>query len=108
MRTITSVGISLILIGVATLTARKLLGTMLVDELAANDSAKPAVNAVWEIGTGLLKTMAVASVGYGVVILAGTVLAGPTRPPRGCGSSWLRACGTRCGRHSERRCCFWC
>ncbi len=79
MRTVTSVGISLILIGVATLTARKLLGTMLVDELAANDSAKPAVNAVWEIGTGLLKTMAVASVGYGVVILAGTVLAGPTR-----------------------------
>ena len=52
---------------------------MLVDELAANDSAKPAVNAVWEIGTGLLRTMAIATVAYGVVILAGTVLAGPTR-----------------------------
>ena len=40
MRTVTSVGISLILIGVATLTARKLLGTMLVDELAANRHAR--------------------------------------------------------------------
>jgi hypothetical protein len=39
MRTVTSVGISLNLVGIATLTARKLLGTMLVDELAANDSA---------------------------------------------------------------------
>jgi acyl carrier protein len=34
----------------------------------------------------------------------------PGRPglPRGCGSSSLRACGTRCGRPSERCRCFWC
>lgn len=79
MRTVTSVAISLILVGIATLTARKLLGTVLVDELAATDSVKPAVNSVWEIGTELLQTMGVATVAYGIVILAGTVLAGPTR-----------------------------
>lgn len=79
MRTVTSVGISLILVGIATLTARKLLGTMLVDELAASDSVKPAVNSVWEIATELLQTMGVATVAYGVVTLGGVLLAGPTR-----------------------------
>jgi hypothetical protein len=79
LRTVTSVGISLIIVGVATLTARKLLGTAIVDQLAASDSSKPAVNAVWEIGTQLLRTMGVASIIYGLVVLGGTVLAGPTR-----------------------------
>ena len=79
MRTVTSVGISLILVGIATLTARKLLGTMIVDELAASDSVKPAVNSVWEIATELLQTMGVATVAYGIVVLGGVLLAGPTR-----------------------------
>jgi hypothetical protein len=79
LRTVTSVGISLIIIGVTTLTARKLLGTAIVDQLAASDSSKPAVNAVWEIGTQLLRTMGIASIIYGLVVLGGTVLAGPTR-----------------------------
>jgi hypothetical protein len=78
-RTVTQVAISLILVGVATLAARKLLGTAIVNELAASDSAKPAVQQVWDIGTQLLRTMGIAAVIYGVVILAGTVLAGPTR-----------------------------
>ncbi|MFN8112418.1 MAG: hypothetical protein U0R51_04385 [Solirubrobacterales bacterium] len=79
LRTLTSVGLSFIVIGIATLTIRKLLGTTLVDQLAATDSVKPAVNAAYEIATELLKTMAVASIGYGVVILLGAMLAGPTR-----------------------------
>ena len=79
LRTVTQVGLSLILVGFATLAARKLLGTALVNDLAASDSAKPAVSAAFEIGTQLLQTMAVATLGYGVVVLAGTVLAGPTR-----------------------------
>lgn len=80
LRTLTSVGLSFIVIGIATLTIRKLLGTTLVDELAATDSVKPAISAAYDIGTELLKTMAVAAVAYGVVILLGAVLAGPTRP----------------------------
>jgi hypothetical protein len=79
LRTLTSVGLSFIVIGVATLTIRKLLGTTLVDQLAATDSVKPAVNATYEIATQLLKTMAVASIAYGIVILLGALLAGPTR-----------------------------
>jgi hypothetical protein len=79
LRTVTQVGLSLILAGLVTLAARKLLGTALVNQLAASDSAKPAVNAAWQIGTDLLQTMAVSTLGYGVVVLAGAVLAGPTR-----------------------------
>ncbi|MCB0877284.1 MAG: hypothetical protein KDB46_13930, partial [Solirubrobacterales bacterium] len=79
LRTLTSVGLSFVVIGVATLTIRKLLGTELVNQLAASDSSKPAVNAAYEIGTQLLKTMAVASIAYGVVILLGALLAGPSR-----------------------------
>ncbi len=79
LRTLTSVGLSFVVIGIATLTVRKLLGTTLVDQLAATDSVKPAISAAYDIGTGLLKTMAVASIGYGFVILLGALLAGPTR-----------------------------
>ena len=79
LRTLTSVGLAFVVVGVATLTIRKLLGTTLVDQLAATDSVKPAVNNTYEIATELLKTMAVASIAYGVVILLGALLAGPTR-----------------------------
>jgi hypothetical protein len=85
LRTLTSVGLSFVVIGVAVLTIRKLLGTVLVDELAASDSSKPAVSQVWEIGTALMKTMAIASIAYGAVILLGALLAGPTR-----GALWVR------------------
>jgi hypothetical protein len=80
LRTLTSVGLSFVVIGLATLTVRKLLGTTLVDQLAGTDSVKPAVNATYEIATQLLRTMAVASIAYGIVILLGALLAGPTRP----------------------------
>ena len=80
LRTLTSIGLSFVVIGVATLTIRNVLGTELTNTLAATDSAKPAISAAFDIGTELLKTMAVASVGYGVVILLGALLAGGTRP----------------------------
>jgi hypothetical protein len=79
LRTLTSIGLSFIVIGVATLTIRKLLGTELVNQLAAADSSKPAVSAAYDIGTQLLKTMAVASIAYGILILVGALLAGPSR-----------------------------
>jgi hypothetical protein len=86
LRTMTSVGLSFVVVGVATLTARKLLGTTVVDSLSGSDSVKPAVDAVWQISTELLQTMGVASVGYGIVVLLGALLAGPTR-----GATWVRA-----------------
>lgn len=86
LRTMTSVGLSFVVVGVATLTARKLLGTTVVDSLSGSDSVKPAVDAVWQISTELLQTMGVASVAYGIVVLLGAVLAGPTR-----GATWVRA-----------------
>ena len=79
LRTVTQVGLSLIIVGFATLMARKLLGNYLVDELAASDSAKPAADAVWEIVTDLMRSMAVATIAYGVVILLGALLSGPTK-----------------------------
>jgi len=86
LRTMTSVGLSFIIVGIATLTARKLLGTTVVDSLVASDSVKPAADAAWQIATELLQTMGVATVTYGIVILLAALLAGPSRA-----ATWVRA-----------------
>jgi hypothetical protein len=40
---------------------------------------RPAVQASWDIGTSLLESVAVATIAYGVLVVAGAWLAGPTR-----------------------------
>jgi len=85
LRVLTAVGLAFVVVGLITLTLRSVLGTAIVNQLAGSDSVKPAANAAWDIGTELLKTMGVASIGYGVVFLLGALLAGPTR-----GATWLR------------------
>ena len=73
-----SVGIGFIIIGLIVLAARSLAGTGLVDALATTAAVEPAVDSTWEIGTSLLRASAVAFVGYGVLIVLGAWLAGPT------------------------------
>ncbi len=85
LRTLTSVGLALIVVGVATLTIRDLLGTTLVNQLAATDSVKPAISAAYGIGTELLKTMAVATIAYGIVVLLAVALGSQTRA-----ATWIR------------------
>src|SRR3954451_11125444 len=77
-------GVGFIAVGVVVLIARGLAGNVVVDSLAATDSVKPAVESVWSIGTSLLSGTGAAMIGYGVVIVLGAFLAGPTPVARAC------------------------
>jgi hypothetical protein len=52
---------------------------VVTDSLAKTESIRPAVESAWEIGTGLLVTVATAAIIYGLVTVFGAWLAGPTR-----------------------------
>lgn len=72
-------GIALVLAGIAALVVRKLAGAAIVDELASTAAIEPAVESAWRIGTSLLAGVAVATIAYGALAIAGAWLAGPTR-----------------------------
>ena len=40
----------------------------MVDALTANEAARPAAEAVWEIGTSLLVTVAVSAIAFGLLV----------------------------------------
>jgi hypothetical protein len=77
--TLRSVGIGFIAAGAVALIARGLAGTAVVDALAKNEAARPAADAVWSIGTGLLAQAAGSAVTFGVLLVIAAVFAGPTR-----------------------------
>jgi hypothetical protein len=86
-------GIGLVAAGAAVLVARSLAGDAVVDALASTEGVKPAVDATWTIGTSLLEQAAVATIGYGVVIVFAAWLAGPTgaaAATRATAAPWLR------------------
>lgn len=70
-------GISWMLIGVLVLVIRSVAGEALVSSLAKSDSAEPAIGAVWDIATSLLRNGGIAMFAYGLVIFLGALLAGP-------------------------------
>jgi len=76
-------GISWMLIGLLILIIRSVAGEALVSSLSGSDSVEPAVGAVWDIATSLLRNGGIAMFAYGLVILLGAVLAGPL--------SWAKA-----------------
>jgi hypothetical protein len=74
-----SAGLGFVAAGVLALLLRGLAGTEVVDALTANEAAKPAAEAVWEIGTSLLVTVAASAIAFGVLVFLGAWLAGPTK-----------------------------
>jgi hypothetical protein len=76
------VGISLLLVGILLLVVRRVVGSYIVDALSSGVSVRDAVGSAWIIATSLLAQVAWALIIYGLVILVGTWLAGPTRPAR--------------------------
>lgn len=78
-RALRSVGLGFVVAGVIVLIIRGLTGTALVDALATNESAKPAAEAVWSIGTSLLVTVASSAIAFGILVFLAAWLAGPTR-----------------------------
>jgi hypothetical protein len=76
--TLRSTGFGFIVAGVLVLLLRSIAGENVTDSLAATASAKPAVEAVWEIATSLLVTVAVSAIVFGVIVVVGAWLAGET------------------------------
>jgi Short C-terminal domain len=66
-------------VGVFCLLVRRMGGDWIVDGLVRAESVKPAAHDTWNIGTGLLRAIALAFVIYGLVIVAAAWLAGPSR-----------------------------
>jgi hypothetical protein len=82
-----SVGFGLIVVGILVLVVRSVAGNALINHLATTESVRPAITATWEIGTSLLNAQGGAAIFYGLFILIGAWLAGPT----GIGRSARRA-----------------
>ena len=80
--TLRNVGLALLLVGVLLLVIRRGAGNYIVDALAQGESVRDAVGSAWIIGTSLLAEVAWALLIYAVVILVGTLLAGPSRLAR--------------------------
>lgn len=72
------VGAVFLLVGILLLVIRRVVGSYLVDALAEGESVREAAGSSWIIGTGLLAAVAWALIVYGVVMLVGAVLAGPS------------------------------
>jgi hypothetical protein len=77
-RTLRAVGFGLIVAGLLVLILRSLGGHVLVHSLVKNPTAKPAVEAIWSIATSLLVTVAASTLAFGILIVIGAFLAGPT------------------------------
>lgn len=77
-RALRAFGFGFVVAGAAALLARSVIGDMVVNSLARTAAAEPAAAEVWAIGTSLLVSVATAAIIYGLVMVAGAWLAGPT------------------------------
>jgi hypothetical protein len=84
-RMLLAVGFSVVIVGMLVLVARRFGGNYLVDALTTNPDAKQSVSAAWAIGTDLLRNVGINLVIYGLLIVLGAWIAGPSRP-----AVWLR------------------
>jgi len=92
-RTLMWVGFDLVLAGAAALVARNVIGSSVVNSLAKTEAARPAAEAVWSIGTRILRDVGQAVIITGLPVLFAAWLAGPTRPAvaaRRAAAPWLR------------------
>jgi hypothetical protein len=76
-------GIGLIAAGFAVIVARHIAGGIVVDQLVVTESAKPAGEAAWSIGTSLMTSIATTVIVVGVLFAASGWLASPTGSARG-------------------------
>jgi hypothetical protein len=77
-----SVGFGFIVAGVLSLLLRRIGEGSVTNALARTDAVKPAVEAVWNIGTSLLVTVAVSAISFGILVVIAAWIAGPTRIAR--------------------------
>jgi hypothetical protein len=82
-----AIGFAFIGIGIVVLVARSLAGSAVVNAVASTEAVRPAANNAWSIGTSLLNDQGGGMIFYGIFIVIGTWLSGPT----GIGRSARRA-----------------
>ena len=75
-------GVGLIAAGFAVIVVRQIAGGIVVDQLVKTESAKPAGEAAWSIGTSLMVSIAITVIIVGVLFAAAGWLASPTSPAR--------------------------
>jgi hypothetical protein len=75
-----SIGFAFAAAGLLALAVRAFAGRVVVDSLTQVSSAEPAVEAVWDIATSLLVTVAASAIAFGVILLLAAWAAGSTRP----------------------------
>jgi hypothetical protein len=73
-----SIGFAFILIGVLVLVVRQLAGDAVVSSLASTEAVVPAITDTWSISTSLLSAQGGATIFYGLFIVVGAWLSGPT------------------------------
>ena len=78
-RALRAYGVGFVAAGAGALVAESLASDAIVESLAQTASGEPVVREVLDIYTPLLEQAATATIGYGVVMVAGAWLAGPTR-----------------------------
>jgi hypothetical protein len=76
--TVLGVGVALILVGILVLVLRELAGGVVSDQLAT-ESARPAADAAWSIGTSLMASIARNVILFGVFFVIAAWLASPHR-----------------------------
>jgi hypothetical protein len=74
-----SVGLGLVVAGALVLFLRSLGGHAIVNSLVKIEANKPAVDAVWSIGTSLLATVATSAIAFGILVFVAAWLAGPSK-----------------------------
>lgn len=77
-----SVGFGFVVAGLLALLLRRIGEGSVTDALARTDAVRPAVEAVWDIGTSLLVTVAVSAITFGILVVIAAWIAGPTRLAR--------------------------
>jgi len=77
--TVLSSGIALIAAGFGVIIVRKIAGGIVIDQLVATESVKPAGEAAWSIGTSLMVSIATTVIVIGVLFAAAGWLASPTK-----------------------------
>ena len=75
-------GIGLIAAGFAVVVVRHIAGGIVVDQLVTAESATPAAEAAWDIGTSLMTSIAKTVIVVGILFLAAGWLASPTNGAR--------------------------
>lgn len=79
-RALLGVGVGLTLAALLLLVARRVGGGVVVDQLADTESLRATVDSVYQIGTSLLREIALTALLFGLFMIVGAWLAGPARP----------------------------